>query len=92
MAKLIHTYGKTWHTWHTDSHEQLPLGMPQLMMGFTADGQSDMTLVEARDRRFAIDSQNKRNGRADNQAPAIDPAADAWQRGTVIQIKDPRTK
>jgi hypothetical protein len=92
MAKLIHTYGKTWHTWHTDSHEQLPVGMPQLMMGFTADGQSDSALVEARDRRFGIDSQDKRDKRADIQAPAIDPAADAWQHGTAIQIMDPRTK
>ena len=92
MAKLIHTYGKTWHTWHTDSHEQLPVGMPQLMMGFTADGQSDSALVDARDRRFGIDSQDKRDKRADIQAPAIDPAADAWQHGAAIQITDPRTK
>jgi hypothetical protein len=92
MAKLIHTYGKTWHTWHTDSHDQLPLGMPQLMMGFTADGQSDATLVEARDRRFGIDSKKKRSDRADIEVSAIDPAADAWQRGTAIQITDPQTK
>jgi hypothetical protein len=92
MAKLVHTYGKTWHTWHTDSHDQLPLGMPQLMMGFTADGQSDPALVEARDQRFGINSQDKRKVRADIQAPAIDPAADAWQYGTALQIPDPRTK
>ena len=92
MEKLIRTYGKTWHTWHTDSHERLPVGMPQLMMGFTADGQSDAALVAARDRRFGIDSLDKRNDRADIQAPAIDPAADAWQHGTVLQITDPRTK
>lgn len=92
MTKLIHTYGKTWHTWHTDSHERLPVGMPQLMMGFTADGQSDAALVAARDRRFGIDSLDKRNDRADIQAPAIDPAADAWQHGTVLQIADPRAK
>lgn len=90
MAKLIHTYGKTWHTWHTDAHEQLPLGMPRLMMGFTADGQSDSALVQARDRRFGIDSQDKRRTRTDIQAPAIDPAADAWQHGTTIQIEDPQ--
>lgn len=23
MDKLIHTYGKTWHTWHTDVHKRL---------------------------------------------------------------------
>jgi len=41
MEKLIHTYGKTWHTWHTDLDKDLPRGVPQLMMGFTADGQAD---------------------------------------------------
>jgi hypothetical protein len=92
MEKLVHTYGKTWHTWHTDSHEQLPVGMPQLMMGFTADGQSNAALVAARDRRFGIDSLDKSNDRADIQAPAVDPAADAWQHGTVLQITDPRAK
>ncbi|WP_332394531.1 OBAP family protein [Ralstonia sp. 1B3] len=35
MKKLVGTYGKTWHTWHTDLDKQLPLGVPQLMMGFT---------------------------------------------------------
>jgi hypothetical protein len=92
MAKLIHTYGKTWHTWHTDFGERLPLGIPQLMMGFTADGQSESALVEARDRHFGIDNQDKRKDRADIEAPAIDPAADAWQHSTAIQIADPRTR
>jgi hypothetical protein len=90
MQKLIHTYGKTWHTWHTDSGDRLPLGVPQLMMGFTADGQSDPSLVQSRDRRFGIDSQAKKSDRADIPAPTVDPAADAWQHGTTIQIADPR--
>ena len=29
MEKLINTYGKTWHTWHTDLQKELPLGVPQ---------------------------------------------------------------
>lgn len=28
MEKLVHTYGKTWHTWHTDLDKDLPLGVP----------------------------------------------------------------
>jgi len=38
MSKIVNTYGKTWHTWHTDRDKTLPLGIPALMMGFTADG------------------------------------------------------
>jgi hypothetical protein len=89
MEKLIGTYGKTWHTWHTDQHKALPVGVPQLMMGFTADGQSDVALVTARDERFGIKSNDRKQSRADIPAPAIDPGADAWQNGNVVQIADP---
>ena len=89
MEKLVGTYGKTWHTWHSDLDKALPLGVPQLMMGFTADGQADPEMVAERDRRFGIDSARKRADREDIEAPPIDPGADAWQRGTVIQIEDP---
>ncbi|MEF7615719.1 OBAP family protein [Aquincola sp. MAHUQ-54] len=89
MDKLVRTYGKTWHTWHTDLHRQLPLGVPQLMMGFTADGQADPAMVAARDQRFGVDSGRKREDRAAIAAPAIDPGADAWQRGQAFQIADP---
>jgi hypothetical protein len=89
MEKLIHTYGKTWHTWHTDLDKKLPLGVPQLMMGFTQDGQSDPVMIKARDERFNIDSQKKREDRSDIAAPAVDPEADGWERGRTVQISDP---
>lgn len=89
MKKLITTYGKTWHIWHTDIDKQLPLGVPQLMMGFTADGQIDAAMVAARDQRFGIDSAEKRKQREDIPAPTINPAADAWQHGKIFQITDP---
>jgi hypothetical protein len=89
MEKLVGTYGKTWHTWHTDLHKQLPIGVPQLMMGFTADDQHDPQLVADRDKRFAISSADKRANRQDIAAPSIDPGADAWQKGRTVQIADP---
>jgi hypothetical protein len=89
MEKLIHTYGKTWHTWHTDLDKQLPLGVPQLMMGFTADGQADPEKVAARDRRLGIDSEQRKKNRTDIVAPPIDPGADGWQHGKTVQIEDP---
>ncbi|MDD2712019.1 MAG: OBAP family protein [Simplicispira sp.] len=89
MKKLVTTYGKTWHTWHADVDHQLPLGVPQLMMGFTADGQTDAAMVAARDQRFGIDSADKRRQREDISSPPIDPGADAWQQGKVYQITGP---
>lgn len=89
MARLVNTYGKTWHTWHTDMDKALPMGVPQLMMGFTADGQTDARMVADRDRRMGVDSAERRKNREDIAAPAIDPAADSWQHGKTIQITDP---
>jgi hypothetical protein len=89
MKKLVGTYGKTFHTWHTDQHKELPLGAPQLMMGFTADGQANAAMVDERDRRFDVRSADKRRDREDIAAPAIAPGADAWQAGKALQLADP---
>lgn len=89
MKKLVHTYGKTIHTWHTDQDKRLPLGAPQLMMGFTRDGQADAAMVETRNQRLGIGGETKRSSREDIPAPAVLPGADAWQSGNVIQFQDP---
>ena len=81
MEKLVHTYGKTWHTWHTDLNKDLPHGVPQLMMGFTADGQSDPAMVAARDRRLGVDSEAVKKARADIAAPPRDPGPMPGRRG-----------
>ena len=90
MEKLVSTYGKTWHTWHTDLDERLPLGVPQLMMGFTADGQANAALVAERDRRFGVDSNEIKAARSDIPTPPIAEGADAWQTGRTIQLADAR--
>ena len=89
MKKLVGTYGKTFHTWHTDLQKELPLGVPQLMMGFTADGQADAAMVAARDKRFGVDSSEKRKNRADIAPPAIAEGANSWEQGRAVQIADP---
>jgi len=89
MAKLANTYGKTWHTWHTDQDKQLPLGVPQLMMGFTADGQADPAMVEQRNRRMGISIEQTRANRADIKAQPVLQGADAWQHGDAVQLADP---
>jgi hypothetical protein len=73
----------------SDLDKQLPLGVPQLMMGFTADGQIDPAMVKSRDQRLGIDSEARRKDRADIAVPTIDPGADSWQRGNSVQIADP---
>jgi hypothetical protein len=89
MKKLIGTYGKTFHTWHTDMHKELPTGVPQLMMGFTADGQANADMVAQRDKRFGVDSAEKKKNREDIPVPAIAEGADSWQNGKAVQLADP---
>ena len=87
MEELAGTYGKTWHTWHADQGGGLPTGIPMLMMGFTDAHPADPALVAARDRRFEVDSAEKREQRADIPYPPIHPEADAWQKGIVPQLQ-----
>jgi hypothetical protein len=89
MEKLVGTYGKTWHTWHTDLHRELPIGVPQLMMGFTVEGQLNPTLISERNRRFGIDAEAVRQSRADIPMPTVAAGADGWQHGRTIQLTDP---
>jgi hypothetical protein len=88
MEKLITTYGKTWHTWGADHlHGDVPLGYPDLMMGFTADGQADPALAEARDKRFGISTKAMVQSRKDIPTPELVPGANAWETGDVVQLK-----
>jgi hypothetical protein len=87
MEKFVSTYGKTIHTWQIDRGDTLPLGTPQVMMGFTADGQIKAALVEDRDRRFGISTQEKRTNRSDIPEPQLAEGVNAWQRGKVVQLE-----
>ena len=87
MKDFATTYGKTWHTWQVDRGDALPYGIPQLMMGFTGDGQVNPDLVAERDRDLGLDTAAKRRQRADLPDLAVDPAADAWRLGQPQQLE-----
>jgi hypothetical protein len=86
MEKLIATYGKTIHTWHTDQERELPIGAPMIMMGFTKDGQLKQALLADRDKRFGVYTERIRELRRDIKRPVPDAGADAWQKGEVRQL------
>lgn len=88
MKKLVTTYGKTWHTWQVDRGDKLPLGLPKLMMGFTADGQVNPKMVEQRDKELGTETAKKKEQRAEIPTHEIAPGADAWQKGEAFQIQD----
>ncbi|MFS7949491.1 putative Oil body-associated protein [Helianthus anomalus] len=39
LEKVAKTYGKTIHFWQVDRGDELPLGLPQVIMALTRDGQ-----------------------------------------------------
>jgi hypothetical protein len=88
IATLVSTYGKTWHTWQVDKDSTLPTGIPQLMMGFTEDGQLKAELLQTRDRDLGIKTAVVRKAREDlaSTAPQPDAGADAWKDGNAQQL------
>ena len=88
IASLVSTYGKTWHTWQIDRDTSLPLGIPQLMMGFTADGQLKAEMIRKRDKELDISTMEVKRRRTDlaASAPKTLTGADAWQNGKSRQL------
>lgn len=86
MKDLVSTYGKTWHTWQIDRYHDLPLGIPQLMMGFTKDGQVNQAMAQDRDKRFDVSTAALRKDRADIPEPILVPGANAWKSGKTPQL------
>lgn len=83
MKKLVTTYGKTWHTWQVDRGDKLPLGLPKLMMGFTADGQGNPEMVMARDKEFRfLPKRRRRFGRRRSNR----------ERSQVVQMRGNRER
>ena len=61
MKRLMNSYGKTWHTWHTGRHDgepghPLPMGDPMLMWSFNREGECDPALEQDRERAMGLDT------------------------------------
>jgi hypothetical protein len=87
MKKLVNTYGKTWRTWQYDRHGDLPLGLPQLMMGFTQPGQAQESLVKEVEKEINYTVVERMKDRQDIEAPAVLAGANGWEQGKIYQIQ-----
>jgi hypothetical protein len=83
---LVTTYGKTFHTWQYDKHD-FPYGIPQLMMGFTEDGQANEAMIADRDKRVGVSTSARRRSRADIPTPKLVQGANSWQSGRTVQTR-----
>lgn len=95
MKRLLNSYGKTWHTWHTGRHDlggghTLPLGEPMLMWSFNRDGEADPRLEEHRADAMGLDPAATRERRADLAAEAhpqrgVDRLRDRFPGSTPVE-------
>jgi hypothetical protein len=74
MRGKMNSYGKTWHTWTTGHAEgqSMPLGLPQLAWSFNRIGEANPGLIEDRDRRIDVSTEERRQSRQD-LAPLANP-------------------
>jgi hypothetical protein len=91
MRGKMNSYGKTWHTWNTGQLSQggdaLPLGEPTLAWSFNRFGEAAPGLVEDRDERMDISTEERRRQRQDLTGLArpqsgVDALAGAFARPT----------
>lgn len=71
MRGKMNSYGKTWHVWMTGSGDKLPLGKAMLAWSFNRDGEAKPGLVEDRDKKLNIDSQEIRKSRDELRSLAM---------------------
>ncbi|KAH6664959.1 hypothetical protein B0J14DRAFT_457039, partial [Halenospora varia] len=80
MEILVGTYGKTAHTWRYDAKDlPVPIGVPELVMGYTSDSQITPEFVTARDKLFGTNTTAIKESRKDICAPEVIEGADSWK-------------
>jgi hypothetical protein len=85
VSRLVRTYAKTWRLWPTEHDGSVPLGVPQLMRGFTREGQLDPVLLAECDREIGVEPPSSgasaRTSRRSRRHPAPTPGSRAaWRR------------
>ncbi|KAI0850107.1 DUF1264-domain-containing protein [Daldinia vernicosa] len=84
---LVGTYGKTFHTWRYDQQNSTyPIGIPELVMGYTGDDQITPDFVTKRDELFGLNTTEVRESRSDIPHPPVVPGADSWKYGYVLSL------
>ncbi|KAI8630533.1 DUF1264-domain-containing protein [Xylariaceae sp. FL1651] len=79
---LVNTYGKTVHTWRYDQQNSTyPIGIPELVMGYTHDDQITPNFVLQRDDLFGVNTTEIRESRSDFVPNEVKAGADSWKYG-----------
>lgn len=87
LDEVAKTYGKVFHFWQYDRGDTLPLGLPQLMMSFTADGQLNPDIASSVEKRFGVNFHENAEGRKHMTGPSmgIHPSSNPWLKGVGLK-------
>lgn len=88
LAKKINSYGKTWHVWDTGHYGQpsaqaLPVGTPQLAWSYNRDGEGPAEMIDARDKRMQLSTDDKKQNRKDLAEQAKPQRGEDALRGQI---------
>ncbi|XP_061338751.1 oil body-associated protein 1B-like [Gastrolobium bilobum] len=94
MENVCKTYGKVYHFWQVDKGDTLPLGIPQLMMSLTRDGQIYDELVQSCAKRMGKDFEKERKNREYMTGPThgIHPLANGGGKGLKTKLREVELK
>lgn len=90
LDKVAQTYGKTIHFWQVDRGDNLPLGLPQIMMALTRDGQLYTTMAQDVEKRYKVNFEKERENRTwmKGLEHGIHPLANAEGKGLRTELRE----
>ncbi|OWM83479.1 oil body-associated protein 1A-like [Punica granatum] len=90
LEKVAKTYGKTIHFWQVDKGDSLPVGLPQIMMALTREGQLQEDIATSVEKRFGVSFQKEKENRAymAGLAHGIHPLANAAGKGLQTELRE----
>ncbi|BBH08721.1 Protein of unknown function D [Prunus dulcis] len=90
LDKVCKTYGKTIHFWQVDKGDELPLGIPQVMLALTRDGQLPPELAIDVQMRYGVSFDEEREKRAYMEGPkfGVHPLANGGGKGLKTELRE----
>jgi hypothetical protein len=90
LEEVCKTYGKAIHFWQVDRGDALPLGLPQIMMALTREGQLRQDMADCVEKKFGVSFQKEMENRAYMSGPehGIHPLANAVGKGFKTEIRE----
>ncbi|GLT47686.1 hypothetical protein SLA2020_213610 [Shorea laevis] len=94
METVCKAYDKVFHFWQVDKGNNLPLGLPQLMMALPRDGQLYDELAKNAEKQLGISSAKEIGKREYMKGPTlgIHPLANGGGKGLKTELREPECK